>query len=86
MRDVQLGEFSGVQFGRLEGGVFKEIVARDATLVRLYLPYVAPRSRVGGGAVAFLSGPRTLAVRWGLRLGDGSVVGGPLESRDVRTR
>ena len=86
VRDVQLGEFSGVQFGRLEGGVFKEIVARDATLVRLYLPYVAPRSRAGGGAVAFLSAPRTLAVRWGLRLGDGSVVSGPLESRDVRTR
>jgi len=84
VRDVQLGEFSGVQFGRLEGGGFKEIVARDAMLVRLYLPYVAPRARVGGGAVAFLVRPRTLAVRWGLRLGDGSEVVGPLESRDVR--
>lgn len=83
VRDVQLGEFSGVQFGRLEGDSFKEIVARDATLVRLYVPYVAPRSRVTGGTVVFLVKPRSLAVRWGLRLGDGSAVSGPLERRDL---
>ncbi len=84
VRDVQLGEFSGVQFGRIEGGGFREIVAREATLVRLYIPYVAPRARVGGGNVAFLVRPRSLAVRWGLRLGDGSEVSGPIEPRDVR--
>ncbi|MEW6337665.1 MAG: hypothetical protein AB1625_09745 [Acidobacteriota bacterium] len=79
LRDVQLGEFAGVAHGRLEGGGIKGTVARDATAIRLFVTCFAPRSRVSGGTVAFLSRPRSMSARWGVRLADGSDEIGPLE-------
>ena len=86
VREVNLGEFSGVHYGRLQGDVFKDTVARDATVVRLYVPFLAPRSRVSGGTIAFMVKPRSMAVRWALRLGDGRDVIGPIEPRDLTKR
>ncbi|HUK12134.1 MAG TPA: hypothetical protein VLW17_02440, partial [Thermoanaerobaculaceae bacterium] len=77
--DVQLGEFSGAEYLRQEGGAMRRTVARDATAVRLFLTYVPPRARVSGGAVRFLAPPRSLATRWGVRLGDGSEASGGLQ-------
>jgi hypothetical protein len=79
IRDVQLGEFSGVAHGRLDGGGIKGTVARDATAIRLFVTCLAPRLRVSGGTVVFLSRPRSVSVRWGVRLADGSDETGPLE-------
>lgn len=76
--DVQLGGFSGMEYGRPEKGVWRPTVARDATALRFYLTYLAPRATVTGCLVRFLARPRSVTARWGLRLGDGGEVrGGP---------
>jgi hypothetical protein len=80
VRDVQLGDFSGMEYGRLDGGVWRRTVARDASAVRLYLTFLAPRARIAGCLVTFLSPPRSVSTRWGLRIGDGSNVTGRLET------
>jgi hypothetical protein len=76
IRDVQLGDFSGVVYGKREGSRFEPAVVRDATAVRLILRYLPPHARVTGGVVRFLSRPRALSARWGIRLGDGSEITG----------
>jgi hypothetical protein len=86
VRDVQLGDFSGMEFGRPTGGVWRGTVARDASALRLYLTYVPPQTRVTGCVVTFLSRPRSVATRWRVRLGDGSDVSGPLEAVPLTTR
>lgn len=85
VRDVQLGEFSGLEHGRLVNGRLSDTVARDATVVRLFVTYLAPHATIAGGTVSFLVRPRTLAARWGLRLGDGTDVSGPLQPVAVTT-
>jgi hypothetical protein len=85
IRDVQLGSFSGLQHGRMVDGTLTGTVARDATVVRLLVTYLPPHARIEGGVVSFLSRPRTLAARWGLRLGDGTDVSGPLRPVPVTT-
>jgi hypothetical protein len=86
VRDIQLGDFSGMEYGRLVGGVWRPTVARDASALRLYLTYLAPRAHIAGCVVSFLSRPRSVSARWGLRLGDGSTVTGPLEKVPVTPR
>jgi hypothetical protein len=86
VRDVQLGDFSGMEYGRVDDGVWHRTVARDASAVRLYLTFLAPRARIGGCLVTFLSRPRGVSARWGLRLGDGSDVSGPLEPVPLTAR
>ena len=86
VRDVQLGDFSGMEYGRTTGGVWRGTVARDASAVRLYLTYVPPQARVTGCVVTFISRPRTVATRWSVRLGDGGDVSGPLEAVPLTTR
>ncbi len=79
LRDVQLDEFSGVEYGKVDANAAWHLTAaREATAVRLYLTLVAPRARVGG-FVTFLTQPRDVSARWNLRLGDGSDLAGPLE-------
>ncbi|MFI5143475.1 MAG: hypothetical protein ACHQHM_05555 [Thermoanaerobaculales bacterium] len=78
VRDLRLGEFGGVEYGRWDGETWRRTVVRDANTVRLYLTYVPPRARLGGVVVTFLTRPREVAARWGLRLGDGSDLVGPL--------
>jgi hypothetical protein len=84
--DVLLGDFSGMEYGRPERGVWHATVARDATALRFYLTFVPPRSRVAGCQVTFLSRPRAVRAGWGVRVGDGSGVTGPLELVPLTTR
>jgi hypothetical protein len=86
VRDVQLGDFSGMEYGRPERGVWHPTVARDATALRFYLTYLAPRARVTGCVVTFLSRPHAVSAGWGVRVGDGSAVTGPLEPVRLTTR
>ena len=80
LRDVQLGEFTGVEYGKVDGhGAWHLTAAREATAVRLYLTLVPPQARIGG-LVAFLTQPREVTARWNLRLGDGMDITGPLKS------
>ncbi len=74
--DVGLGEFSGADYGRLDTGVWRRAVAREATALRLFLTYVPPSSRLGGAVLTFLGRPSAVSARWVLRLGDGSEVSG----------
>ncbi len=69
--DVQMGDFNGLEFGRLDGGALRPTVLREASLLRFYLTFVAPRVRVGGGSVTFTAKPTQPKARWGVRLGDG---------------
>ncbi|HVN75399.1 MAG TPA: hypothetical protein VMT19_03715 [Thermoanaerobaculaceae bacterium] len=80
VRDVQLGEFGGMEYGRIgpDGG-WHLTVARDASAIRLFLTFVPPQARVAGALVTFLSRPHDVNARWHVRLGDGTDAGGPLE-------
>ena len=86
VRDVQLGEFSGMEYGRPEKGGWRPTVAGDATALRFYLTFLAPRAQVTGCLVTFLSRPRSVTARWGLRLGDGGEVSGLPEPVPLTTR
>jgi hypothetical protein len=86
VRDVQLGDFSGMEYGRPQGGAWHPTVARDATALRFYLTYLPPQARVTGCLVTFLARPRAVRTGWGLRGGDGSAVTGPLELAPLTTR
>jgi len=86
VRDVQLGDFSGMEYGRPEGGVWHRTVVRDATALRFYLTFVPPRARIAGCLVTFLSRPRGVWAAWAVRLGDGSEVTGSLEPVPLTTR
>ena len=86
VQDVQLGDFSGMEYGRPEKGVWRPTVARDATALRFYLTFLAPRAKVTGCLVTFLARPRSVTARWGLRLGDGGEVNGAPEPVPLTTR
>jgi len=86
VRDVQLGDFAGMEYGRMVGGVWHRTVARDASALRLFLTFVPPQARVTGCVVTFLSHPRSVVSRWSVRLGDGSDVSGPLQAMPLTTR
>lgn len=77
--DVQFGEFTGVEYGKWVQGAWRRTPPREATAVRFYFTYLPPFSQVSGGLVSFLSRPRALFARWGLRLGDGTELSGALE-------
>jgi hypothetical protein len=79
MLDVVLGDFSGTDYGRIEGGVWRRAVARDANAVRLYLTYLPPTSRLAGATIAFFGRPLEVTARWMIRLGDGVELAGDLE-------
>ncbi len=86
VRDTQLGQFSGMEFGKLgEDGVWRRTAARGASAVRFYLTFVPPSSRVGGALVTFISRPRALSAAWGIRLGDGGGVSSPPEALPLVT-
>ncbi len=84
--DVQLGDFAGMEYGRPERGLWKGTVARDASALRLYLTFLAPRARTGGCVIRFLSSPRSVSAGWGLRLGDGREIVGPMERLSLTSR
>lgn len=71
IRDVQTGDFSGVEYGRFESGTWRATVAREATSVRFFMTMLAPGGQVSGGTVLFFTPPRAVDVRWGLRDPDG---------------
>ena len=80
VRDAQLGGFSGMEYGVVGAdGVWRRTAARGASALRFYLAFVPPRARVAGALVTFISPPRGVQSRWGMRVGDGSTVTGPLE-------
>jgi hypothetical protein len=79
VRDVQLSDFSGMEYGRPEKGVWHRTVVRDATALRFYLTFLPPHARVTDCLVTFLSRPNAVSAGWSVRLGDGSEVTGPLE-------
>ncbi len=74
--DVRMGDFNGLEFGRLEGGTLRSTVLREASVLRFYLTFVAPRGKTGGAAVTFVARPSQPRARWGVRLGDGRDVAG----------
>ena len=80
VRDVQLGDFGGMEYGRVGADDSWHLtVARDATAIRFFLVFIPPQARVTGALVTFLSRPRDVLARWHVRLGDGTDVIGPLE-------
>jgi hypothetical protein len=80
MLDVVLGDFSGTDYGRIENGIWRRAVARDANAVRLYLTYLPPAARLAGATVTFFGRPASVSGRWMIRLGDGAELAGELES------
>lgn len=70
--DVEPGEFSGYEFGRVAGQGWTTTVPGNANAVRLFLTFLGPEARLGGGRVRFAARPRELAARASVRLGDGS--------------
>ena len=80
MLDVLLGDFSGMDYGRVEQGTWRRAVARDANALRLFLTYLPPSSRLAGAAVTFFSRPSEVQARWVLRLSEGAEIAGDLET------
>ena len=78
VRDVALGQFRGVDYGRLVGGHWRRTGAGDANAVRLFMTILAPGVTLDGGTISFVAPPRDIQVRWGLRLSNGSSAVGPL--------
>jgi hypothetical protein len=75
--DVQLGGFSGMEWGASNGGRFKAVHApRDANALRFHYLFLPPHDFVGGAVVSFVSRPRELRTRWGVLPGDGRALTG----------
>lgn len=70
--DVEAGEFSGYEFGRVAGESWTATVSGSANAVRLFLTYLGPEARLGGGRIRFAIRPREVSARASIRLGDGS--------------
>lgn len=70
--DVEAGEFSGYEFGRVAGESWTATVSGSANAVRLFLTYLGPEARLGGARIRFAVRPRECSARAGVRLGDGS--------------
>ena len=86
LRDVALGDFTGVEYGKVDGGGGWHLTAaREATAVRLYLMFVAPRSSASG-TVTFLTRPREVGARWRVRLGNGADLTGAFKPTAVSGR
>ncbi|OYW00356.1 MAG: hypothetical protein B7Z61_13440 [Acidobacteria bacterium 37-71-11] len=87
VRDAQLGEFSGMEYGSIDaGGTWRRTAARGASALRFYLTFIPPQARVAGALVTFISRPRAVETRWGMRVGDGGAVTGSLEGVALRKR
>jgi hypothetical protein len=87
VRDAQLGAFSGMEYGTIDAdGTWRRAAARGASALRFYLTFIPPQSRVAGAVVTFISRPRGVMIRWGMRVGDGGAVTGPLEGVALTTR
>ena len=84
IRDVQTGEFAGVEYGRYESGRWRATVAREATSVRFFMTMLAPGAQISGGTVQFFARPRDVEVRWGLRDPDGGSRTGRVPAVPVR--
>lgn len=70
--DVEPGEFSGYEFGRVTGEGWTATVSGGANAVRLYFTFLGPEARLGGGRIRFASRPAEVSARAIVRLGDGS--------------
>lgn len=86
VRDLQLGQFTGTEYGRYVGGQWRRTAAGGASVVRLYLVYLPPNTRVSGGVVDFLTRPREVSARWVVRTGDGHDIYGPISQVLTTTR
>ena len=78
VREVELGQFRGVDYGKVTGVRWRRTGPGDANAVRLFMTVVAPGMTLGGGTIAFVAKPRDVRVRWGLRLSSGASAVGPL--------
>ncbi len=72
MADADAGDFSGYEFGRLVGESWTPTVPGNANAVRLFLTYLGPEARLGGGRVRFAARPQKVFARVSIRQGDGS--------------
>lgn len=80
--DVQAGEFTNIEYGRIAGGRWETVsVPRSADAVRFHFRFLAPHDMVSGGGITFVSGARSVRVRYGLLVGDGSAISGPWVDR-----
>ncbi len=87
VRDAQLGEFSGMEYGTTGAdGTWRRAAARGASALRFYLTFIPPQARVAGAIVTFISRPRGVETCWGMRVGDGATVTGPLEGVPLTKR
>lgn len=82
-RDITLGQFSGAEYGRIgASGSFQRVPPHSANAIRLYTTYLGPTTEITGGAISFVSRPREVSIRWGVRLGDGQdAIGDPTVTR-----
>jgi len=76
--EVEVGEFRGLEYGQVAGGVFRKSPSGEASALRLFVNLFAAAGQVGAAEVRFVQRPRELQGRWGARLGDGSDVSGPV--------
>jgi hypothetical protein len=84
-RDVRLGAFTGTQYGRYLGATFRQTAVREANIVRFYAIYIPANRRITDGVIEFLSRPRDMRTRWGVRLTDGTDLVGPYRTIDIKT-
>lgn len=82
--DLALGDFSGAEYGRVEAGVWRRAVAREASAVRLFMTCLPPQARLSGAVVTFLARPTAVSAGWVLRLGDGTEVSGASDAPSLR--
>jgi len=83
IRDARLGRFSGVEYGRFEGGRWRPTVAREANAIRFFFTWLGPEAEISGAEVQFMSRPRDIHLRWAVRDPDGAERSGSLESVDL---
>ncbi len=76
VRDIELGDFAGAEFGVVTRGRWSPAATGRATALRLHMTFVPAHSTLSGAIVSFVARPRSLQLRWRLRLGDGSSIQG----------
>lgn len=83
VKDVTPLAAAGADFGKVDGG-FVRAPRGAASVVRLYLKVVPPRTPVEVATVSFMSRPKELAATLTVRLGDGRQVSGAPVTLPVR--
>ncbi len=76
VRDIELGDFAGAEFGVVRNGRWSPAATGRATALRLHMTFVPAEGTLSGAMITFVARPRSLQLRWQLRLGDGSSIEG----------